>query len=341
MSKKDNLLSVASDFIYTPQQAATAAFSEVETLRSESHRAVEFPVPVINEYFSKLLPGQICAIIAQTSNYKTGTIDFWAESLARQLQRQGRTDEVILKVSVEDTIEEQIIGAMARESNLDAADIVRGDVQDWGELERAAMRVANIPIYRIGESLARSQRQLPELHLSNMVRCIDYLVGTDPAESLLGYPIKLAAIFWDYLQAFPYDPEIRAIVQKDQQRRLQVADDIRRIRQLSARLRVPSIVGVQAKQDLKGAPPNWQLPSDYDGIETSAIAYLFDRIVTQWMPKRTHTLGTIIEHGNVRFSVEENILIMKVAKQRGKLPSGKAWKCRINWLDGSIAPEAE
>lgn len=338
-NKEDELMRKAAEFIYTPAEAAAAAMQEVREISENSLRAVHFPVPIIDGYFRPLLTGQICAIIAQTSNYKTGMIDFWIDHLAKDLQRQGRGDEVIIKVSVEDTIEEQVINHLAMRTEMDAGAIARGEIQDWSLLRAAANEIGSIPIYRIGESLARSEQELPSLHMTNMIRCLDYLVGVDPEFQLLGKKLKVAAIFWDYLQNFPLDPEIRQ-ADRTAQRRLQVDEDVRRIRSASRRYRCPSIVGVQANKKLEGAPgPNMLLPGDYDGMETSGIAQKFDRIVTQWMPKRTHTVGQTINHGSLVFEVTEDLIFIKVAKQRGKLPSGRSWQCRIRYSDGSIAPE--
>lgn len=343
LATSDDILKYTKQFVYTPSEATDFAMREVQTLSEHTDRAVRFPIPVITDYFKPLLAGQIAAIIAQTSHYKSGMIDFWIDHLARDLEMQGRSDEVIIKVSVEDTIEEQVISQMAMMSGLDAGDIAAGKVQDWSKLRSVANQVGSIPIYRIGESLARSEEELPSLYMSNMIRCIDYLVGIgdDPKKMLLGKKLKVAAIFWDYLQNFPVDPEISK-AEKTAQRRLQVDEDVRRIRSASRRYHCPSVVGVQANKKLEGAPgPNMLLPGDYDGMETSGIAQKFDRIVTQWMPKRTHTVGQTINHGSIIQLVEEDIIWVKVAKQRGKLPSGRAWKCRIRYSDGSIAPELE
>jgi hypothetical protein len=99
----------------------------------------------------------------------------------------------------------------------------------------------------------------------------------------------------------------------------------------------PVIVGIQAKQHLSGnAGQNMMLPGVYDGEETSSIGQRFDRLLSLWMPKMTHTVGDWLEHGNIRFEVDEETLWMKVLKQRGGLPSGRAWRCRIDFNQGTV-----
>src|SRR5262249_3509270 len=111
--------------------------------------------------------------------------------------------------------------------------------------------------------------------------------------------------------------------------------------QAAGMFRCGAWVAVQAKQHLSGAPSDIiQLPGIYDGEETSAIAQRPDRVLTQWMPKMTRPLNSIFQWGDQAVRVEENLLYLKVDKQRGGLPSGRTWKCRINFENGMIAPEA-
>jgi hypothetical protein len=196
----------------------------------------------------------------------------------------------------------------------------------------AAIHVGKVPIYRIGDSLARAE-DLPNLYMSNMVRSIKTLV-----EELLDWRPQVAGLFFDYLQAFPFDPEHRTAPQEGK-RRLQVREDIYRLRMAAAYFKCPVFVAVQAKQHLDGANPPIMLPGIYDGEESAAIAQRCDRILTLWMPKQTHTIGTELSHGFHNFRVEENLLWIKVAKQRGGLPSGKTWPCRIDFRSNTIAPE--
>jgi RNase P/RNase MRP subunit p30 len=64
-----------------------------------------------------------------------------------------------------------------------------------------------------------------------------------------GSKSKPAAIFVDYLQALPIDPEIRQAMIKDQ-RRLQVRQDVYRLRQAAVQFDCPIILASQAKQNM-------------------------------------------------------------------------------------------
>lgn len=320
--------------VYTPPEWSKYALDAIRRTKGNATRGLNMPVADIRDYFAPVLPGQVCAIIAQTSNYKSGFMHFWERKAAETLMEEGRTGEAIVHVSVEECVEEQAFLYLARETNEDAGKLARGDVQDWTRLEEAATKIGNIPIYRIGDSIARAE-DLPELYLSNMVRAIQTLVSD--------WKIRPAALFFDYLQAFPFDPEVKRAAPSDQ-RRLQVREDIYRLRQAAAYFDCPVVVGVQAKQHLDGASDSsFQLPGIYDGEESSAIAQRADRIITMWMPKQTHTIGTSIRLPEklIEFKVMENMLWVKVAKQRGGLPSGKSWPCLIDFNKNEIATAPE
>jgi hypothetical protein len=155
-----------------------------------------------------------------------------------------------------------------------------------------------------------------------------------------GIKIKPALITFDYLQAFPIDPEVGKANIKDR-RNLQVREDFYRLRQAAAYFGCPVIVAVQAKQELEGAKGDAMMPGMYDAQETSAIAQRADRVISLWMPKVTHQVGETIQVGKKWVKVEENVLFIKVNKQRGGLPSGATWLCRIDFARNEIAPEAQ
>jgi replicative DNA helicase len=209
---------------------------------------------------------------------------------------------------------------------------VRGLVTDWKKLEQAAVRIGVIPIYRIGTALTRPE-DYPELYLANIIAAIEHL-----RDKLFDWHPQIAAIFVDYLQALPFDPKHRT--PGEYQRRLQIRDDIYGLRHMALLFDCPIVVAVQAKQHLDGAPSDkFYMPGVYDGEESSSIAQRSDRVLTLWLPKQTHALGTRVDYNGISFVIEDNLFFIKVAKQRGGLPSGKLWKCRIDYQKNTIAPE--
>jgi replicative DNA helicase len=319
--------------IYTPPEVAIYGRQAIDNMRQQASRGMAVNIAELKDYFAPLLPGQVCAVIAQTSHYKSGLLHFIEHQAALQLTTEKRFDEIIVHISVEEGVEEQSFLEFARETGDDPGKIARGVVQDWSKLEAAMMKVGAIPIFRIGESLARAENS-PNLYMSNMIRAIQYLVS----EKVLTFKPKIAGLFFDYLQAFPIDPEHKTAERMDQ-RRLQVRSDIYRLRQAANYFNCPVWVAVQAKQKLDGANEPIMLPGVYDGEESSSIAQRCDRVISLWMPARTHTIGETISARGMTFMVETNLLFIKIAKQRGGLPAGRVFKCRINFERNLIALE--
>ena len=92
-----------SSAIYSPTEVSTYGVQHIEQLRAGKTRAVRFPVSGVDGYFAPLLPGQVCGVIAQTSNLKSGFFHFWERELAHQLMREKR-NEVIVHISVEEGV---------------------------------------------------------------------------------------------------------------------------------------------------------------------------------------------------------------------------------------------
>lgn len=321
--------------IYTPPEAAEYALQAVKNIQDNAQRGARLNLAGLKDYFAPLLPGQLCAVIAQTSNYKSGFMRFWERSLAHQLLDEGR-DEAVIHVSVEEVVEEQIYFELAREAGESAGALAHGVYQDWSKLEAAAIRVGRVPIYRIGDSLARPE-ELPSLYLSNIRRAVAMLVSGEVTAA----HVKPAAIFVDYLQALPFDPEAVGVGKNyARERRLQVRADIYGLRRMAALFNCPVVVGVQAKQILQGAPSaSFQMPGIYDGEESSSIAQRADRIIQLWMPKMTSTIGTVVEHGTIRFTVTDDLLLIKVGKQRGGYPSGRIFAYRVDFARNDLTQQ--
>lgn len=313
-----------SKAIYTPPEVSQFGRQHIDWVKDNQHRALNFFVPDIDQYFAPILPGESCLVIGQTSNYKSGFLHAWELAAAHQFQKQLR-DEVIVHVSVEETVEEQSHLLLGIKSGQDSGKIARGQVQDWAKLESAAIQVGTIPIYRIGHSLARAE-DIPNLYLSNMIRALIHLRD----EILKPAKKKIGAIFFDYLQAFPFDDEIKS-AGIEQRRRLQVRSDFYRIHSAAAFFACPTIVAAQAKQVLNSVVGGFYMPSHYDCEESSAPAQRTSRAIQLWMPKMNYPVGHRVEYGNIYFDVANNDLIIKVGKQRGRLPSGKMWPCKIDF----------
>ncbi len=318
--------------LHTPPETAAKGVDYIQALHDNKHRQMPYCIDVIREYLAPLMPGNTLGIIAQTSNYKSGLINFWERYLADYLSSAGRDEETIIHVDTEETVETLAMNEIAVNSKFRVPDLVRGNVTDWKGLRIATGKIVNYNILRIAHTLGAEDQ--PDLHLSNIQRIIEHAVAGDLFD---GRKIRPAIIFVDYLQALDIDPEVRRGSKLTDQRRLQVRDDIFRIKKMARVFDCSLVVGIQAKQALEGhAGPNMRIPGTYDGEETSAIAQRLDRLIAQWMPKSTHRVGDFVDHHGTPVEIAEDRLWQRVNKQRGGLPAGKAWECTIDYDTNSI-----
>jgi len=316
--------------IYAPNEKSTLGYEQAQRAVAHSQFGIELDIkgtlPAIKDYFAPLLPWEICAVQAQTANGKTLFTNYWERQIVDQLKRQKR-DEIIIHVSLEESIEAMAFQDYGRILKQKPADFARGTFTDWARMLLAKKEIDGIPVWSIGES-ASTPDDAPELTLSNIYRSIVELTSG----RITGGPWKPAVIIVDYLQALPIDPETKS-AQKQDQRRLQVMSDVFRLRKMTTALSCPIIVPLQAKQELSGNNLPYMIPGMYDGMETSAIATRFDRIISLWMPKTTHIVGGYAQNKDSSTSilVKENQCFLKVNKQRGSLPAGMVWELQIDF----------
>lgn len=319
--------------IYAPNETSTLGLKQSEQAAAASAFGIELDIPGTNpnfkDYFAPLLPWEICAVQAQTSNGKTMFTNFWTRQIAEQLARQKR-DEVIVYVSLEETIEAMAFTEFGRILEVRPADLARGAYgskpDERNKLLMAKSEIDGIPVWRVAQS-AETPENAPELTLSNIYRAIQELVSG----RVTGEKWKPATVIIDYLQVLPIDQEIK-VAKWEEQRRLQVAKDVERLRNMTTHLQCPVIVPLQAKQELKGANSPYMIPGTYDGNETSSIATRFDRILSLWMPKTSYPVGTTQSNKDgVSITVREDQAFIKVNKQRGGLPAGMVWELKIDY----------
>ena len=317
---------------YTPSETSAYGLKAIEEIRDKKDKAINLGLEFMEEYFAPVRPGQVAGVVGQTSYYKSGLLHLIEHKAASQIRAQGREGEAVIHVSVEEGIEEQAFLEFARNSGEDAGKLANGEVRDWEELVKVSYKVADVPIFRIGDSLERSKHMQP-LHMSNIFLAIAYVIEA--------FKVRPALISIDYLQALPKDVDIVKTAD-DSQRRLQVRRDAYRCRQMSTYFSAPVWVACQAKQQLanvvsdKGNP--LLIPGMYDINESADVSQRFDRLIATWLPARTYPIGTKLRVGQEDIIVTDNLLFIKVNKQRGGLPAGRIFICEIDFKTNNIFP---
>lgn len=317
--------------IFSPHQVGMLGKSTARRASDNAQFGIGLNVPGtdIGGYFAALLPWEICLVQGQTSSGKTEFTAWWERQIAAQLQAQKR-DEIIIHVHYEESLEAIALQEYGRILKRRPADFAGGKFTEWSKMDWAMTEIDKIPVWRIGDSAERPD-DAPDLTLSNVYRSIQELL----AGNVTGEKFKPAIVIVDYLQIIPFDPELKVSGEKDK-RRLQVGNDVARLRKMTTHLQCPIIIPGQAKQKLEGNNPPMMIPGVYDGVETYEIATRFDRILSLWRPKMTHVVGSeITSPDGVKYTVTENLAFIKVNKQRGGLPSGRVWPMKVNYPEVS------
>ena len=317
---------------HSPVDMTNAGLAHIEQLKKFAHRVLPSCVPDLQGYFAPLTAGEVCVILAQTHNYKSGHMKAWERFATGYLRQHERQGEVVIHVDLESTLEGIALQELAIESGYTVADLSSNQSLDWKRLMKAVKVINGVNIFTISHTLG--DKKAPPLTMTNIYRCINHIENT-----MHEHQNPIAAIFVDYLQALPFDDEVAKKSQDyGRQKRLQVSADFDNCRILARHFNCPVVVGVQAKQELSCKPP-LLIPAMYDGQETSFIAQRADAIISQWMPKTTSNVGDWVNAPTIDFQVEEDDIFVKVLKRRGGHPSGMAIKNKIDYRSGNIIPD--
>lgn len=324
---------------FTPPEFGKAGLDAIE--KASQFKDIGVPINIagseISNYFAPLLPWEICAVQAQTHNGKTMFVDWMERQTVKFMQDNDQEGDVV-HVSYEESVEAMAFTEYGRLLDVLPATLARGEYNDIKNLKIACNKIGASRIWRIADSAERPDSELlenpnervSEMTLSNVYRAL-MAIKEGKLGAVQDKPVRIRLITVDYLQAIPIDPEVKQVA-PDAQRRLQVRNDVYRLRKMTVKLEAPIFVPIQAKQKLEGANPPYMIPGMYDGEETSGIAQRFDRIISLWMPKTTYPVGTPIHRdGEKLFDVAEDMVFMKVNKQRGGLPSGKTFEMKIDF----------
>lgn len=174
---------------------------------------------------------------------------------------------------------------------------------------------SNLTAY-IGRSFGMKQEDIADLHMTNILQILNY--GQNQA---YGEAMPYSAIFYDYIQTTPPDPFRREMI-NDSQRRLQVADDTKRLYNASTTFFCPVIAAAQTSlKDIK-RPYNSKMliPSKHDFEEAKEIFQIPDRVYTGWLASSTYAPNTTVEIDNWKFEVRKDLFFLWVLKIRYHTP---------------------
>ena len=281
--------------IYRPEAITRLTLELIEERRKHKSVVVDLGLDKIDAVVNPLLPGELCVVLARTSNFKTGFMQYWARHVAKQLLGLGDTTGIVYYATWEMSVEELGLYELSATSGVSSSDTWRGNITDE-ELARqreAATTRLSLPLFIVGHSLAYPS------HISTVWELRDEIIADAKPDGF-----KPAAVFLDYLQA------ITPAAGGD--RRLQDMANADASKHLAEQLGCPVIVGVQAGRDLDKQTN--MVPNLGSSQETSRVEQDADLMLGLWMPKMMYDTGHLLKEYNV--TVTDDLLVCKVVKQR-------------------------
>lgn len=302
------------NLIYKPGEIMNLTVNEAKAIEKNKGRNIAVPMPGLREQLKVLAPTRLTSVIANSSNWKTGFMQYVAREVAATLNPSG--DEVVVFVTWEVSIEELGIFDLANVVRMDVSDILLGNVKDWREVNKGAMKRATVPIYAIGHSVSRRKAR-PSLSMSNIAEALRIM------EEEWGFRTKLVCL--DYLQRI--QPE------RDEEVRLQHARNANAAKDLALATDSHVILGVQAKEDVLHR--DVKIPRYNDGGETSTIMHVSDSIVTLWKPSLMEGEGASFSIGKQNYIAHKNLLFVHLAKNKfGEV--GGMWPLDVDFAQNKV-----
>lgn len=164
----------------------------------------------------------------------------------------------------------------------------------------------------IGNSFNMSVDEMAQLNSGNIIKSLDYGRKNKFAEEM-----SYSMIGIDYAQVIPPDPERRMFTNNDQ-KRLQVADDVKRLFHAAKYFKCP--IGLASQALLKTQKDNYnakmKIPGAADLAEAGELFSVPDIVYSYWQPKHDHPIGSLVEEGNWTFKVDPNLLFVRIVKRR-------------------------
>lgn len=279
-----------SKFIHTAKQTWDLKLDYDKFIQENSHLAAPFHIRGLEDILPKQYPGNLTVHFAKSHHGKSTAL---RNSAFKAQKRVEDTDFLIAVVSLEDSAETTAAKQARRYKN--------------------PIEYQDDQMVFIGNSFNMSADDMNMLNVGNIIRSLEYALEMLPDKK--GY----SHIYVDYAQIIPPDPE-RAQMINYEQKRLQVADDTRRLFHAAKQFKCPVDFASQAllKHQKDMYTSAMRIPGAADLKEAGELYEIPDIAIAYWFPKLEPNtpVGTRIEDGSWGFTVEKNLFFIRIAKWR-------------------------
>jgi replicative DNA helicase len=277
-----------ANFVHTAKQTWHLKEEYDKFIQENEHLAEPFHITGLEDILPRILPGETVVHFAKSHHGKSTAMR--NAQFKAQLRIQD-TDFMIGVVSLEDSAE----------SN--AAKIVQ-------RYKGNSMEFMDDQMLFIGNHFGMSSEDMGKLNVDNIIASLDY--GLEMLPGKKGY----SDIYVDYAQIVADSDNVK----NSDQRRLQIIYTVRRLFDASKHFRCPVHFAAQAllKQQKDGYTSVMRIPGAADLKEAGELYEIPDVAIAYWQPKHESNtpIGTKIDDGAWSFTVESNLIFIRIAKWR-------------------------
>lgn len=314
--RNDNMGQVMTDYdldqlIHSPAEAIQENIAWAK--RTYGQPGVSFGVPMVDKVIRPRYAGDVVGIMARPGGGKSTTLLNLARQREAYLRAQGLADEKAVVIVTWD----QSTEALWHLLSYDPADGYSADDLAWGRVdpalvEKAGVHKAQRNIFLVGRSAARAGLQTPRMTMETVTRAIERIYAR--------HQKGIDSLFVDFIQCVPVDGA------RDRQQ--QVSTAVMQVKELAGQLGVTTFMAVQASRRADQHTPQFPELDDFEW--TASGEHFCDVLVSLWYPCRYLALGSSFKLMEQDWTVDANLLFMKLLKQR---PFGQGYGLFPLYLD--------
>lgn len=288
-----------NEIIFTPPEVGSLTIETLEELKAHKYTGIKSGIADLDKVMLPMRGAELISVIGYTSHYKSGFMN----ALARHAVSQCTTGDCVIKVTWEQSVEEDTVSWIANDTGIGISSLVMGE-GDWELVMNSYQKRIVTPLWIIGHSSKRSetgQKARPRITMTDVLKACELI-----SHGATDQDYKVRMILLDYLQ------RIRPDRQDGDSKREQIMEAVNKAKDLAISFGCPVVLGVQAGRQILDR--EYKLPRIDDGQESSNIEQSSDKVISLWYPIKTEMPGDRIE--GIPYEVSENLLICGLIKQK-------------------------
>ena len=289
------------ELIHTPADLASEHVQWAQSLQDVP--GVPFGISSVDKKVIPMHPGDMIIFCARPGHGKSSILAYLARAEAKRIIERGKGQEECVVFVTFEQVTEELNAVLQVSQKHSVNDIVWGRV-NMDEVREQAIKRVSLPIWLIGDSLARTGAKSPRMYPETIFEAIEWIKEE--------YGRKPTLLCFDYIQLIPIPAE------GDRQK--QVIEAAHRAKELAKRVGCPAAVAVQAGRDVDKRDN--KIPTMQDAQWSSSIEQAADKFFSLWRPWLTEphidSYGNpaVVTLDNQDYTVTQELLIMSMLKQR-------------------------